>query len=142
MLTDTKVIQRHEGHQVLAQRYEVEWKDGSSVWLHALGVCGIEDPFLRAIQHQPNHWIVVDLRDLARSLEADIKRLRRQDAIGVVFYTLRLGYASAAAFLAAAIERNKAAWFAGPPGFVGMAQFAHVPVEPDTWLHRMAGAAA
>lgn len=148
MLTETKIIQRHDAHQVMAQRYEILWRDGSTVGLHAVHDNGVEHAFLRAIEHRPSHWIVVDLRDLAPDVERDIKSLPRRDAIGVVFHTLRLGYSSAASFLARAIEKNRSAWFAGPPGCVGMAKFARVPIEAaplaayPSWLARMAGAAA
>jgi hypothetical protein len=113
MLTDTKIIQRHNAHQVMAQRYEIMFHDATTIGLHAVYDCGVEHRFLRAIEHQPLHWIVIDLRDLAPDLARDLPALPKRDAIGCVFHQLRADYPSAAAFLRTALLRFKSAWFAG-----------------------------
>lgn len=113
MLADTKIIQRHNGHQVMAQRYEIMFRDCSAIGLHAVYDCGVEHRFLRAIEHQPLHWIVIDLRDLAPDLARDLPALPKRDAIGCVFHQLRADYASSAAFLRSALMHFRAAWFAG-----------------------------
>ncbi len=148
MLTDSKIIQRHAEHCVMAQRYEVMWPNGSSAGLHGLLDNGVEHTYLRAIEHQAGHWIVVDLRDLAPTLEADIKQLPKRDAIGVVFHTLRLTYPSAAAFACAAIAHNRAAWYAGT--HFGMGSYVGVDDRPPppnvdgarSWVASWAGVSA
>lgn len=113
MLADTKIIQRHGDHQVMAQRYEVMWPNGSTVGLHAVYDAGAEHAFLRAIEHEHLHWIVIDLRDLAPALATDIPKLPRRDAIGCVFHQLRADYPDARAFIWQAMVKCKTAWFAG-----------------------------
>lgn len=149
MLIETKIIQRHASHAVMAQRYEVMWPNGSTVGLHAVWDNGVEHAYLRAIEHQPLHWIIVDLRDLAKGLEADLKQLPKRDAIGVVFHTLRLAFSCAAEFKARAIEHNRSAWHVGR--YVGMAKYAGVAVDETpppgavlqrSWLANIAGVPA
>lgn len=147
MLTDTKIIQRHAGHCVVAQRYEVMWPNGSAVGLHGVLDTGVEHAFLRGIEHRTDHWIVVDLRDLAPGLAADIAQLPRRDAVGVVFHTLRLTFPNAAAFLSAAILHNRAAWFSGST--LRMGSYVGVDNGPPpnvlgarSWLAEIAGVSA
>lgn len=121
MLTDTRIIQRHGSHQVMGQRYEVMWHNGTTIGLHAVNDCGVQHAYLRAIEHAPLHWIVVDLRDLSPELAKDIPRLPHRDAIGCIFHQLRADYANASAFKCAALQKFKAAWFAGE--HVGMGTF-------------------
>ena len=113
-LQDTRVIHRHGAYQVLAQRFEVMFRDGSTVQLHpvthteAPGAC---DTFLRAIHHEGLRWIVFDLRHLSAEVEADILRLLPRDTPGVVFYTLRQSFATAAALLVRVQDCAKAVWW-------------------------------
>jgi hypothetical protein len=148
MLTDSKIIQRHAEHCVMAPRYEVMWPNGTSIGLHPVLDAGVEHAFLRAIEHQAGHWIVVDLRDLAPGLAADIKQLPRRDAVGVVFHTLRLTFPDAPAFISAAINGNRGAWFSG--SHVGMGSYARIDDRPPppniegarSWIASWAGVSA
>lgn len=134
MSTDTRIIQRHAGYDVLAQQQTIAWPGGSSVGLHPVHHHGRLALFLRALQHDTPHWIVVDLRDLAPStLAADAEALPRHDAYGVALYALRLGFSGAAQFRAAAVACCRAAWTATAPAphtqQVDVAQRACYPAE-------------
>jgi hypothetical protein len=112
VLTDTRIIQRHGSTEVFAQRHEILWPDGSAVCLHPVSLNGYPiDTWLRALQHAPGHWAVVDLRDVAPALASELPLLPRRDAYGLVFHTLRLQYPNARAFTAAAVGQQRMAWF-------------------------------
>ena len=116
MLTDTTIIHRHGAFEVVAQRHEVLWKDGSAVVLHPVRVVdaqgnSFEDTFLRAFQLQGLHWIVFDLRKCAPLLDADMRQHLPRDLPGIVFHTLRMRFPNAASFSLAAAANFKAAWF-------------------------------
>lgn len=116
MLPDTRIIHRHGGYQVQAQRHEVTWRDGSSVQLHPVqreGTHGLafDLPFDRALQlEHGGGWLIFDLRRLAPDLAAEIPALPPRDTPGLVFHTLRLAYPCAQAFVDAARRQFKAAW--------------------------------
>jgi hypothetical protein len=111
-LQDNRAIQRHAGFTVLAQRFEVMFRDGSTVGLHPVAQDGEQQMFLRAVQTQGLMWCIFDVRTCGgRDIEDDIKRCGPRDAPGVVFYTLRGRYISATAFLAAATEGALQAWW-------------------------------
>lgn len=115
MLIDTRIIARHGRHEVLAQRHEVTWTNGSAVILHPVqvvvtGQLRVIQPTLRALQHRPGAWLLVDLRDLAFTLSADLASLPTRDAVGLVYFTLRHRYANAPAFETAALEAAREAW--------------------------------
>lgn len=113
MLIDTTIIHRHGGYDVLGQRQTVTWPNGTAVGLHLVQFHGHTDLFLRATQTDDMHWLIVDLRRIARpGLEADVKSLPARDHDGVVMYALRLGMNSAAEFTAAALRTFLASWFA------------------------------
>jgi hypothetical protein len=79
------------GLQVLTQRQEVMFKDGSTVQLHPVQMTGVPHPFLRALQCSGD-WVVTDLRKHGPELEDDVRRLQPRDTPGVVFFTLRATY--------------------------------------------------
>lgn len=110
---DARIIHGRDSHQVQPRRHEVMWADGSSVGLHLVGVNNHAEPdtFLRALQYGTGHWIVFDLRDLSKTLDAEIRSHLPRDVPGLVFYTLRLAYPNASAFTVAALAVSKAARF-------------------------------
>jgi hypothetical protein len=109
---DTRVIQRHGQHQVHAQRFEIMFKDGSTVGLHPVAAQGCPQTFLRALHYEGLRWIVFDLRQLSADMEADILRLQPRDTPGVIFYTLRHRYPTAGAFCAAVLlQQPLASWW-------------------------------
>ncbi len=86
------------GLQVLAQRHEVMFKDGTAVHLHPVRAAGVQHTFLRAVQCGDG-WQVTDLRSHGPELEDDVLRLQPRDTQGVVFFTLRGAYATRQAFV-------------------------------------------
>lgn len=110
-LEDTRVMHTHQGWQVLAQRYEVMWRDGSAVHLHPVLRAGVRDTFVRAFLHQGTRWVLTDLRHHGAELEADVLRLQPRDTPGVIFYTLRQAYPTAQAFVQHAWLHAVASWW-------------------------------
>jgi hypothetical protein len=110
MFTDTRIIQRHAAYEVLAHHVAITWPDQSTVALHAVRAHGYDDMFLRALRCDALHWIVFDLRDVARTLATDIKALPRRDTDGLVLHTLRLAYDDATEFRHRAAARFRAGW--------------------------------
>lgn len=99
MLPDARIIAWHGRSAVLSQRHEIMWPDGSAVWLHPVQQDGFEAPLLRALQVDGT-WGVIDLARALPDLAADIRCHHRRDARGLVFFTLRCGFAGAQAFVA------------------------------------------
>ena len=112
MLTDTEIIQREAGYEVMASHQVVIFNDNSTLDLHHVQFCGYPDRFLRAFEADPDHWVVVDMRSLThRGFEGEIKSAPARDADGLVLYTLRAGFRDAATVRAAALAKCRAAWF-------------------------------
>lgn len=100
MLIDTHVIHTVGAYQVLQQRYEILWRDGSRVELHPVRLLdklgrSYDQMFLRAVQFGGAAWHVFDLRAIAPRVEREIPELPPFDTPGVVFYALRQTFASA-----------------------------------------------
>jgi hypothetical protein len=110
-LDDTRVIHQHGPHTVLAQCYNVAFRDGTSVGLHPVVRAGVREVFLRAVRVEGLQWLVFDLRHLSAAIEDDILQLQPRDTPGVVLYTLRGLYPSAKAFHAAVAHRWVAQWW-------------------------------
>lgn len=110
-LADTRIIQRHAGLAVHAQRHEVMFKDGTAVGLHPVAAHGEVQMFLRAIHHQGLQWLVFDLRHLAPEIEQDVLRLHKRDTPGVVFYSLRQHYPTAQPCIDRILAQRIASWW-------------------------------
>jgi len=114
MLIDTRTIAAHGPYTVLAQRFEVMWRDGSAVHLHP--VCLAASPgethrYLRAVQREGLTWSVFDLRHVDASIENDLITAHRSDMPGVVFFRLRLAYPNAARLLQAVHAAQLVTWW-------------------------------
>lgn len=109
MLIDTRIIARQSADagslEVLAQRHEIMFRDGSAVHLHPVQRNGLPMLTLRALAAPGGHLQLVDLARLVRQLDAELRVTQARDVPGHVFFTLRQAYASAALF-AAAVERT------------------------------------
>jgi len=114
MLTDTRIIQQHGAHAVLAQRLAIHWPDGDTVGLHPVRARGRDERYLRALQYDRLLWLVVDVCDLAPTLASEIRALPWSDTDGLVLHTLRLQYSHADALRARAVTCFKAGWAAMP----------------------------
>jgi len=108
-LQDTRIITRHEQLAVHAERHEVMFKDGTSITLHPVSAGVAPQRFLRATRNG-GIWLAFDLRHLAREIEDEVLRLHQRDTPGVVFYTLRRHYATAAACLAGVVAQRITSW--------------------------------
>lgn len=95
------------GLQVLAQRHEVMFKDGTAVHLHPVQQAGVQHTFLRALQCGGG-WHVTDLRTHGPELEDDVLRLQPRDTQGVVFFTLRAAYRCRDEFVARVLHTSTA----------------------------------
>lgn len=111
---DARINHGRDSLQVMPRRFEVMWRDGSTVALHLVSVNGNAeaDTFLRALQVDGGHWVYFDLRSVSKVLDAEIRSHLPRDVPGLVFYTLRHQFPNAAAFTVAAMQVSKATWFA------------------------------
>lgn len=107
--TSPVVLQRHGPAEVLAQRAEVMWPNGSAVGLHAIRLNGIDAFYLRAVHHT-GHWIVFDLRLTSPELGPELGKLPRRDAAAAVFTSLRRHFSCAEEFLGAAVSHSRGSW--------------------------------
>ncbi len=99
-LTDTAILLRtRNDEEVLAQRFEVMWPDGSFVHLHLVRQYGLPATYLRAVRHPIGHFVLFDVRSVVRQLGPDIAAAPERDAPGLVFYALRGALPNAEAFL-------------------------------------------
>lgn len=113
-MIDTRIIARQQagagGLQVLAQRHEVMWRDGTSVTLHPIQSHGLPMAMLRALAQPGGLLLLVDLSKLVPRLGADLPASPARDVPGLVFYTLRQAYGSAPAFIADAQRKATGSW--------------------------------
>lgn len=109
-LQDTRVIAAHQGLQVHAQRYEIMFKDGTTLGLHPVVAHGTVQMFLRALHHEGLLWVVFDVRHLAPEIEADVLRLHARDTPGVVFYNLRRHFTTAGLCLQRVLTQRVTSW--------------------------------
>lgn len=86
-----------------AQRHEVMFKDGTAVTLHPVFDNGVPAKHHRAIKLPKGVTLVVDLRQLAPLLAADLCMAQAKDVPGTVFYNLRLRFGNAEQFVHQAI---------------------------------------
>ena len=84
--------------EVLDQRQEIMFRDGSIATLHRVQIRGFTSLTLRATQFDGEDLIVFDLCRVASSLGAMPSSMRPSDIAGTVFQTLRMCYAGVAAF--------------------------------------------
>lgn len=122
MFIDTNVIARQSaqagGLEVLGQRHEVMWRDGSSVQLHPVHRGGRPMTMLRAVEAAGGHMLLVDLTRLVRRLDAELRATPERDVAGHVFYTLREAFASAPTFMAAVQRHACGTWWPVSNGHV------------------------
>jgi hypothetical protein len=125
LLADTRIIARQSsaagGLEVLAQRHEVMWRDGTTVHLHPVHRHGLPMLTLRALAMPGGYLVLVDLAHLVRALDGDLRATPERDVPGHVFFTLRQAYASATLFVADAQRRALGTWWPVADGHVWQA---------------------
>lgn len=130
---DTRVIAAQGapgGLQVLAQRQEVMWRDGTAAVLHPVQAQGRPMVVLRALALASGVLQLVDLERLLPRLGGELRQAPERDQPGLVFFTLRNAWGSASAFQAAAARAARGCWHPGPTGPVWAA--AARAVDADT----------
>jgi hypothetical protein len=85
-------------------RHEIQFKDGSTVWLRRVILNGAPDLFLRDLG-EPLEGKRIDLRKLIPDVEKELPTTSTRDVAGYVSISLRLKFATLDAFLAA-VEGN------------------------------------
>lgn len=109
MPIDTTPLHTIGAYLVLAERHEVQFRDGSTVGLHLVHHHGHPALFLRCFVHDDLHALVFDLRSSASALAAEMLLQHERDIPGLVMFTLRGKYATKAEFAAAAMANVIAA---------------------------------
>lgn len=102
---DSQVTQHGVG---VPGNQEVMFKDGSSIWLHRVMVHGVPDLFLRDLD-VPLKGVRIDLRQLLTDVEKELPTTSTRDVAGYVGISLKLKFATLAAFIAAVAPEASAA---------------------------------
>jgi hypothetical protein len=112
MLTDTRILQRHDGYEVLAECQAIPFHNGEAIQLHVVRRFGVEDMYLRAWEYENGRWCVFDLRVVHRQFATELPLAMPRDRLGIVLYTLRANFPSGALFEACCFRNLAATWFA------------------------------
>lgn len=95
-LTDCTIIHRTGAFEVLSQRFEVMWPDGSTVGLHPVRQAGSDCLYYRALPFDSCLWAIIDLRVFVDRLPDEV--LAGRPLHGRVFKDLRAKFSDAQAF--------------------------------------------
>jgi hypothetical protein len=90
------------------RRQEVEFADGTRIWLHRVEQQGVPDLFVRELG-APAAGTRVDLRTLAPELAKDLPTASTRDVPGVVHYSLRGQFRSVKDLVQAAVATGRPA---------------------------------
>lgn len=110
MLTDTRILQRHSGYEVLAECQAVRFPDNHAVQLHDVRRRGIDDMFLRACLYGKSQWCVFDLRTVHRKFAVEIPLTLHRDRPGLVLYMLRAEFPSTFEFFSRVSSNLESTW--------------------------------
>lgn len=88
------------------RRQEVEFADGSRIWLQRVEHQGVPELFMRELG-APATGLQVDLRHLVPELAQDLPRAATRDVPGIVHYSLRGRFGSVEALLEAAVHGGR-----------------------------------
>lgn len=99
MLSDNRIIARIGAHDVLAQRHEVMFRDGTAVWLHLVHRAGLPHLTLRTLATDSGCHLLFDLAQLQRQLDGELRLALQRDHPGFVLCSMRQKYASKAEFV-------------------------------------------
>lgn len=128
--------------QVLDERHEVMFRDGTAVVLRPVAAHGVPLLTQRALElpHFPGttQLQLFDLARLVPRLDADLRGAPRRDATGLVFYLLRAAFNTAADFRAAANRNALGNWW---PFSDGTYQWQPLPRAIDAQVAAAAVAA-
>lgn len=88
------------------RRQEVQFKDGSAIWLHSVVRDGTPDLFLRELG-EPAQGTIVDLRQLLTDASVELPGTSTRDVAGYVSIGLRLMFATRDEFVLAAVATGR-----------------------------------
>lgn len=91
-LADTRILGTLGRYAIEAAKHEVDLRDGSLHAFHHVRDAADPSPrsrHLRALRLPDDHWYIVDLRDLAPPLGAELGPCPERDRPGLVKFTLR-----------------------------------------------------
>ena len=111
LLADVRIIGTLGQYAIEAGKHEVDLRDGSIHTLHFVRDAAegrARSLHLRAVRLPDEHWYVVDLRDLASTLGAELGMYLDRDQPGLIKYTLRPLYMRAAELIAKVLLNWKA----------------------------------
>lgn len=91
---------------ITPQRYEIMFKDGTSIGLHRVYQGGTPVTLLRALRYGDS-LIVFDLSQLCRELASELPQAAARDVHGLIFYTLRSRFSSADAVIAKILQNPR-----------------------------------
>lgn len=104
LLPDATTVSEH-GVGV-PRRQEVEFADGSRIWLSRVEHQGVPDLFVRELG-APASGLRIDLRQLVPELARDLPAASTRDVPGIVHYSLRGRFDSVQALLEAAVHGER-----------------------------------
>lgn len=110
MLPDTRIITRHSAFTVLGEAQTVVFRDSTAAQLHRVQRDLVDSTYLRALCLDGTTWCVFDLRHIHRDFQQDFPTLLARDHGGVVLYTLRREFPSAASFIVKAFQEFTHVW--------------------------------
>jgi len=97
--------------RVLPVRHEVMWRDGSSLQMHPVMVCGVVQPGLRAVlDPATGAALLVDLCRVVPQLRLELAQAAERDRVGLVFYSLRCTFKTAAECLQRVAQAAEGRW--------------------------------
>ena len=102
-MIDSQIIARHCARQIIKKRFEVSWRDGSSVQLHAVWSHGGPLTTERALALPGGRFLLFDLARLSTQLAEDLQSCPERDRAGIAFFSLRGLYATADAMRSAVL---------------------------------------
>lgn len=111
MLTDTRILHRHGGCEVIVQQHHIGWPDGTSLALHPLRMNGCDDLWRRAVLLPDGRCMVFDLRQICPALRTELAILMPRDHQGCVMHRLRLSFGSADQVLALIERHSDLEWY-------------------------------
>jgi len=88
------------------RRQEVEFADGSRIWLLRVERDGVPDLFARDLHRMHQEPVRVDLRNLVPEIEKDLPIASSRDVPGIVHFSLRGKFQSVKELLEAAAAKG------------------------------------
>lgn len=101
------ILANDERFQVTAQRFEIMFRDGTSIGLHQVWQNGTPAALLRATRFA-NSLVIFDLTHLHRELARELPSTATRDVPGLVFFSLRTRFRSLDEMMAMVLHAPRA----------------------------------